>query len=114
MDDARGTCPMLQMLCRIIYLSQANRGYSQPGREKVTDAESAEEIENVRAKEGADLKESIEIGKEGEPGMPNPWPQDAAGAKFRDQMIEFFDQCKGLHINIMRSIAVGLGIDEFW
>ncbi|KAI5365054.1 Putative oxoglutarate/iron-dependent dioxygenase, isopenicillin N synthase-like superfamily [Septoria linicola] len=46
--------------------------------------------------------------------MPNPWPQDAAGAKFRDQMIEFFDQCKGLHINIMRSIAVGLGIDEFW
>ncbi|KAI5365055.1 Putative non-hem dioxygenase domain, isopenicillin N synthase-like superfamily [Septoria linicola] len=24
---------------------EANRGYSQPGREKVTDAESAEEIE---------------------------------------------------------------------
>ena len=46
--------------------------------------------------------------------MPNPWPKDAAGAEFRDQMMEFFDQCKDLHINIMRAIAVGLDIDEHW
>lgn len=29
-------------------------------------------------------------------------------------MVDFFDQCKNLHFNIMRAIAVGLGIDEFW
>lgn len=94
---------------------QANRGYSQPGREKVTDAETPEEIEAVRAKEGSDLKESLEIGKEGEPGMPNPWPrQDAAGIRFREQMLQFFDECKILHINIMRAIAVGLNLEEKW
>ncbi|KAF7195826.1 Proline hydroxylase buaE [Pseudocercospora fuligena] len=93
---------------------EANRGYSQPGREKVTNVEGADDIEKVRAQEGADLKESIEIGKENEPGMPNQWPNDAAGNVFRDQMVTFFDLCKDLHVNIMRSIAVGLGIDEFW
>lgn len=68
----------------------------------------------MRAQEGADLKESIEIGKENVPGLPNQWPTDPAGEVFRDQMVKFFDFCKDLHINIMRSIAVGLGIDEFW
>lgn len=98
-----------------LFSVQANRGYSQPGREKVTDAETPEEIEAVRAKEGSDLKESLEIGKEGEPGMPNPWPrQDAAGIRFREQMLQFFDECKILHINIMRAIAVGLNIEEKW
>lgn len=98
-----------------LFSIQANRGYSQPGREKVTDAETPEEIEQVRAKEGSDLKESLEIGKEGEPGMPNPWPrQDAAGIRFREQMLQFFDECKILHINIMRAIAVGLNIEEKW
>lgn len=98
-----------------LFSIQANRGYSQPGREKVTDAETPEEIEQIRAKEGSDLKESLEIGKEGEPGMPNPWPrQDAAGIRFREQMLQFFDECKILHINIMRAIAVGLNLEEKW
>lgn len=93
---------------------EANRGYSQPGREKVTDVATADEIEQVRATEGADLKESIEIGKEGEPDLPNQWPKDDAGEIFRKQMLDFFEQCKDLHVNVMRAIAVGLGIDEFW
>lgn len=47
--------------------------------------------------------------------MPNPWPrQDAAGRRFREQMLQFFDECKILHINIMRAIAVGLNIEEKW
>lgn len=93
---------------------KANRGYSQPGREKVTNAESAADIEQIRATEGQDLKESIEIGKEGEPDLPNQWPTDANGEVFRSKMINFFDKCKDLHVNVMRAIAVGLGIDEFW
>lgn len=92
---------------------EANRGYSQPGREKVTDAATADEIEQVRATEGADLKESIEIGKDGEPDLPNQWPKDDAGEIFKKQMLDFFDRCKDLHVNVMRAIAVGLGIDEF-
>lgn len=75
---------------------------------------SAEEIEDVRAQEGADLKESIEIGREDEPGLPNHWPTDDEGLVFKQQMIKFFDLCKNLHVEIMRAIAVGLGIDEHW
>ncbi|CAK3937756.1 related to gibberellin 20-oxidase [Lecanosticta acicola] len=93
---------------------EANRGYSQPGREKVTNADTAADIEKVRATEGADLKESLEIGKEGEPGLPNQWPADAEGDVFKKQMMSFFDQCKALHFDVMRAIAVGLGIDEYW
>lgn len=92
---------------------EANRGYSQPGREKVTDV-SAAEVDQVRAQEGADLKESIEIGKEGEPGLPNQWPSDDEGQLFRDRMMEFFDLCKDLHFKVMRAIAIGLDIDENW
>lgn len=29
-------------------------------------------------------------------------------------MLEFFSQCKELHVQVMRAIAVGLGIDEDW
>ena len=29
-------------------------------------------------------------------------------------MLEFFDVCKELHVNVMRAIAVGLGIEEGW
>jgi isopenicillin N synthase-like dioxygenase len=75
---------------------------------------SPDDVEKIRAQEGADLKESFEIGKEGEPEMPNHWPKDSAGETFRAQMVTSFDHCKELHINIMRAIAVGLGIDEFW
>lgn len=93
---------------------QANRGYSQPGREKVTNADTADDIEKVRAIEGADLKESLEIGKEGEPGLPNQWPNDSDGVIFREQMMSFFDLCKELHFKVMRAVAVGLDIDEHW
>jgi isopenicillin N synthase-like dioxygenase len=95
---------------------RANRGYSQPGREKTTDATDAAEIERIRAAEGADLKESYEIGREGEPGCPNPWPDrfDEDGVAFTRDMVRFHDLLKQLHMRIMRAIAVGLGIAEGW
>lgn len=95
---------------------EANRGYVQIGREKVTDLTDAADIEAVRALEGADLKESLEIGREGEPGHPNHWPDqmDEDGKAFRQRMVEFFEECKDLHMQVMRAIAVGLGIDETW
>lgn len=95
---------------------EANRGYVAQGREKTTDLTDPNEIEAIRAKEGADLKETFEIGREGVAALPNQWPDkiDDEGAKFRTAMLDFFEQCKELHVQVMRAIAVGLGIDETW
>ncbi|KAK0934916.1 hypothetical protein LTR29_013485 [Friedmanniomyces endolithicus] len=95
---------------------EANRGYSQPGREKTTDLIDAADIEAKRAEEGADLKESMEIGREGEPDHPNQWPDrfDDDGQAFKKQMLAFHDTCKALHGQVMSAIAVGLGIDEHY
>lgn len=92
---------------------EANRGYVAQGREKVTDETDAHEIELLRAAEGEDLKESLEIGREGEEGHPNHWPK-VDGEQFKTRMLDFFDRCKDLHVQVMRAIAVGLGIDERW
>lgn len=96
--------------------AEANRGYVCQGREKVTDLTDANEILAKRSEEGADLKESLEIGREGVPGQPNRWPDqlDGKGKDFKHHMIEFFDQCKQLHVSIMRAIAVALGLEETW
>ncbi|KAK0378379.1 2OG-Fe(II)oxygenase [Colletotrichum limetticola] len=93
---------------------QANRGYSAPGREKVSNLTTNEEIEKVRAG-NPDLKESFEIGRDGEPDHPNQWPVERDGervAGFKTQMLEFFGQCKALHVEVMRAIAVGMGLED--
>ncbi|KAM5351424.1 hypothetical protein ACJ41O_004147 [Fusarium nematophilum] len=96
---------------------EANRGYSAPGREKVTLLDDIAGVKQERAA-APDLKESYEIGREGEPGMPNQWPEEEEGgnvAGFRGDMLEFFEQCRKLHVEVMRAIAVGMGLDpEFF
>lgn len=91
---------------------EANRGYSAPGREKTTSLTNAEDIKKLR--EGnPDIKESLEIGREGEPDHPNHWPEEKGElVGFRDSMLAFHDRCKALHMEVMRAIAVGMGIDE--
>lgn len=86
------------------------------GREKTTDLTDPNEIEKLRAMEGADLKETFEIGLDGVPGLPNHWPDrfDDEGVEFKQSMLSFFARCKELHVQVMRAIAVGLGIDETW
>jgi len=60
-----------------------------------------------------DLKESFEIGREGADGTPNNWPEyEGEGKEFKDVMLHFHDLCKGLHVEVMRAIAVGMGLDE--
>jgi isopenicillin N synthase-like dioxygenase len=93
---------------------EANRGYSAPGREKTTTLTDQEEVKKLRDA-APDLKESLEIGREGEPGHPNHWPEEEGElVGFKKTMVEFFDNCKHLHTEVMRAIAVGLGIDEHW
>jgi isopenicillin N synthase-like dioxygenase len=91
---------------------EANRGYSAPGREKVSEFTDINDVQRSRAA-APDLKESFEIGREGEPGHPNQWPaEEGAVSGFKGQMTDFFDQCKALYVEVMRAIAVGMGLDE--
>lgn len=93
---------------------QANRGYVTHGREKVTNLSNKEDVEKLKS-QVPDLKESIEIGREGEPGHPNNWPSgDEEATRFKETMLGFFELCKGLHVEVMRAIAVGMGIEETW
>ncbi|PVH95507.1 Clavaminate synthase-like protein [Periconia macrospinosa] len=99
------------------YSPEANRGYSAQGREKVTDLEEQGDVGKLRAAI-PDLKESLEIGREGEKGMPNMWPPEVEGDEdakvFKEVMIKFHDTCKELHMQLMRAIALGMGIEENW
>lgn len=92
---------------------ESNRGYVMPGREKVTQSSDPDEIAKLRAS-NPDLKESMEIGRDGVPGQPNQWPDhlDAAGEAFTTTMKGFFHLCKDLHIHVMRAIALDMGLDE--
>ena len=99
--------------------ARANRGYTGMGREKVSAGLTPEEVKRDRLAEGGDLKESFEIGREGEEGYPNRWYEDdpnqpgVRGAQeFRGTMSDFFERCKEMHKVLMRGIAVGLGIEE--
>jgi isopenicillin N synthase-like dioxygenase len=92
---------------------EANRGYTGHGREKVTNLDDKVAVAELRAAV-PDLKESLEIGKAGEPGLPNRWPDkiDNEGEAFKGVMQEFFEICKNLHVTVMRSIGLGMGLIE--
>ncbi|RKU45200.1 hypothetical protein DL546_007998 [Coniochaeta pulveracea] len=90
---------------------EANRGYSAPGREKVSQL-GKEDVEKIRS-QAPDIKESFEIGREGEKDHPNQWPEENKNSMegFKSTMLEFFEQCKALHVEVMRAIAVGMGLE---
>jgi isopenicillin N synthase-like dioxygenase len=72
------------------------------------------DIEALRAA-APDLKESMEIGREDEEGRPNMWPdKDEEAKEFKRVMLAFFAECKELHREVMRALALGFGIEESW
>ena len=79
----------------------------------MTQLEDKDAVEALRT-QNPDLKESMEIGKENNSGFPNNWPDklDSEGVEFTHLMQDFFEVCKMLHIQVMRSIALGLGLKE--
>ncbi|KAI5840182.1 hypothetical protein DFP73DRAFT_482991 [Morchella snyderi] len=91
---------------------QSNRGYVSQGREKVTQLDDPTLIQALR-NENPDLKESFEIGRDHVPGLPNHWPEhlDEEGKVFTETMKTFFETCKGLHIEVMRAIGLGMGLE---
>lgn len=93
--------------------NKSNRGYVAPGREKLST--SLDKTENVELRKATpDLKENMEIGREGVEGMPNRWPDefDNQGKEFKRVMLDFFQRCQTLNIDIMRAIALGFGLNE--
>ncbi|KAF1815102.1 oxidoreductase-like protein [Eremomyces bilateralis CBS 781.70] len=95
------------------YAAEANRGYTAHGREKVTRLVDKDEVAKLRASV-PDIKESFEIGRDDEPHFPNMWPKDAEGETFRAEMMAFHETCKQLHQQVMRAVAIGMGMEETW
>jgi isopenicillin N synthase-like dioxygenase len=92
---------------------QSNRGYVAIGREKLTTVEETDGVDTLRAS-APDIKETMEIGREGVEGLPNRWPDhlDDEGKKFKKTMQEFFEMGKTLHKHIMQAIALGMNLPE--
>ncbi|KAI9352259.1 Clavaminate synthase-like protein [Zopfochytrium polystomum] len=86
---------------------ESNRGYVAPGREKVTQLVDPEEVKKLK-QASPDLKESLEIGKEPSSTYQNRWPNH--DPTFRTELMRFFDTAHGLHMEVMRSLATGLGL----
>lgn len=89
---------------------QANRGYVRTGREKLSTVDDRSDPADRRAI--PDMKESMEIGREGVEGLPNRWPDhlDDEGKGFKEVMLSFFAMCKELHIQVMQAIALGMNL----
>ncbi|KAJ6113089.1 hypothetical protein N7512_008413 [Penicillium capsulatum] len=92
---------------------QSNRGYIATGQEKLASIELIDEIGLLRESH-PDLKETMEIGREGVEGLPNRWPDhlDDEGRDFKETMLSFFGMCNALHKQIMRAIALGMNLPE--
>lgn len=97
---------------------QSNRGYSSQGREKVSQLMDVAEVDKVR-NSSPDLKESFEIGRDNEDGHPNLWPAEEEKeeeghsiAGFKTDMKAFFDECKAMHVEVMRAIATGMELEQ--
>ncbi|KAF9893254.1 hypothetical protein FE257_011684 [Aspergillus nanangensis] len=90
---------------------QSNRGYVRMGKEKLTLPDD-NDIEALRAV--ADIKETMEIGRDNVEGLPNRWPEhlDDEGKNFKETMLSFFDTCKALHTEVMRAIALGMSLPD--
>jgi len=92
---------------------QSNRGYVSIGREKLTTVDETDGVGNLRTS-APDIKETMEIGREGVEGLPNRWPDhfDDDGKDFKETMQSFFEMGKTLHRHIMRAIALGMNLPE--
>ncbi|KAG5648859.1 hypothetical protein DXG03_000208 [Asterophora parasitica] len=111
---------------------RSNRGYVRVGRERVTQSADPTEIAALRAK-APDFKESMEIGRDWDSEWKNQWPQETDAPHFKRVMLNFYQvtlgtcfgtlmslatdtfpyqTCHDLHRYVMRSIALGLDLEE--
>ncbi|KAH8697479.1 thymine dioxygenase [Talaromyces proteolyticus] len=91
-----------------------HRGYSWPGLEKVSQAMSEENDEEriEKLREVTDYKESYDIGSDENKDQPNQWIPEDLLPEFRVFMTRFYWECFGAASDIMRALAVGIGLDD--
>ncbi|GAD95659.1 gibberellin 20-oxidase, putative [Paecilomyces variotii No. 5] len=92
-----------------------HRGYSWPGLEKVsqekTQGDSDDDEELVKKlRKVVDCKESFDIGSENNPDQPNQWIPEDVIPGFRDFMNSFYWECFNVGGEILRAIALGVGL----
>ncbi|KAI0254767.1 Clavaminate synthase-like protein [Lactifluus subvellereus] len=92
---------------------RSNRGYLKIGRERATHPSDAAEIAELRST-AFDTKETMEIGRDWDETWKNHWPQEDDVSGFRQTTLSFFQTCHEFHTIVMRSIAVGLNLDEMF
>jgi isopenicillin N synthase-like dioxygenase len=90
---------------------RSNRGYVAPGRERVTQETDVKKIVEMRTK-APDAKETMEIGRDWDRTWKNQWPKEELVPEFKQTFLSFFRTCHELHIEVMRSIAIGLHLEE--
>lgn len=59
-----------------------------------------------------DVKESFELGREDDERTPNIWLPDDTLPGFREFMMRFFDTCYAVALDLLRAIALGMGLPE--
>ncbi|KAJ9270762.1 hypothetical protein DTO212C5_3259 [Paecilomyces variotii] len=96
-----------------------HRGYSWPGLEKVSQEKTRGEGSGngdeelvKKLREVVDCKESFDIGSENNPEQPNQWIPDEILPGFRNFMNDFYWDCFSVGGEILRAIALGLGLDN--
>jgi isopenicillin N synthase-like dioxygenase len=91
-----------------------HRGYSRPGREKVSNAlgKGDDEDEVVALREVEDYKESYEIGSDDNPDQPNIWPPSNILPEYRPFMTRFYWTCFEIAKHILRALAIGIGLPD--
>ncbi|KAJ7319410.1 thymine dioxygenase [Mycena albidolilacea] len=89
-----------------------HRGYSSPGQEKVVQhVYHPDAIAEQRA-QAPDVKESFECGREEDELQPNIWLPEGVLPGFKEACLDFFWLCHGVELNILRALAIGLGLSE--
>lgn len=91
---------------------RANRGYVAVGRQRrAAHSATATQIAAQRA-QPADYKESMEIGRDWDPAWKNHWPEEGDVPGFKQTMLAFYQTCHALHVQVLRAVALGLGLGE--
>lgn len=77
--------------------AKANRGYLGVGKEALSEGKR-------------DLKETFECGHEADPDYRNLWPEESVLPNFRKTLLTFFYQADKVHLQVLRSIALGMNL----
>ena len=86
-------------------------GYTAYGGEKLTQSLDQAEIDELRTS-NPDMKEAFDVGLERVLGGKWPGEVDSDMAQTRLVFKVFFEKCRGLQMEVMRSIALGMGLQE--